>query len=109
MICADRRWPETVRTLALQGALIIFNPTYGQHDEKNLAVMRTRSFESETPIVFAHPGQSLFTNAGGDVLLNDTFAVPAFSVVEVNLTAVARLRADPESFLHSRRPRVYRG
>ena len=33
MICADRRWPETVRTLALQGARIIFNPTYGMCDD----------------------------------------------------------------------------
>jgi predicted amidohydrolase len=107
MICADRRWPETVRTLALRGARIIFNPTYGQHDEKNVMLMRTRSFESETPIVFAHPGQSLFTDAAGDILLNDTMAVPAFSVCEVNLTAVARLRADPESFLNNRRPRAY--
>ena len=107
MICADRRWPETVRTLALGGARIIFNPTYGQHDEKNVMVMRTRSFESETPIVFAHPGQSLFTDAAGDILLNDTFAEPAFSVCEVNLSAVARLRADPESFLRTRRPQAY--
>lgn len=108
MICADRRWPETVRTLALRGAHIIFNPTYGQHDAKNVAVMRTRSFESETPIVFAHPGQSLFTDAAGDVLLDDTGAEPPFSVCEVNLSAVARLRADPESFLNNRRPGAYR-
>lgn len=108
MICADRRWPETVRSLALGGARIIFNPTYGQHDEKNVMLMRTRSFESETPIVFAHPGQSLFTDAAGEVLLNDTFAVPPFSLCEVNLSAVARLRADPESFLRTRQPRAYR-
>jgi len=107
MICADRRWPETVRTLALGGARIIFNPTYGQHDEKNVMVMRTRSFESETPIVFAHPGQSLFTDAAGDVLLNDTFAEPPFSVCEINLSAVERLRADPESFLRTRQPQAY--
>jgi predicted amidohydrolase len=28
MICADRRWPETVRALALKGARVILNPTY---------------------------------------------------------------------------------
>jgi predicted amidohydrolase len=108
MICADRRWPETVRSLALGGAQIIFNPTYGQHDEKNVMLMRTRSFESETPIVFAHPGQSLFTDAAGDVLLNDTFAEPPFSVCEVNLSTVGRMRADPESFLRTRQPKAYR-
>ena len=108
MICADRRWPETVRTLALGGAGIVFNPTYGQHDEKNVAVMRTRSFENEIPIVFAHPGQSLYTDAAGDILLNDTAAVPPFSVCEVNLTQARKLRADPESFLRTRHPRAYR-
>lgn len=108
MICADRRWPETVRSLALGGARILFNPTYGQHDQKNVMLMRTRSFESEIPIVFAHPGQSLFTDAAGDILLNDTFAEPAFSVCEVNLSAVERLRADPESFLRTRQPKAYR-
>ncbi len=108
MICADRRWPETVRTLALQGALIIFNPTYGQHDEKNTCVMRTRSFESETPIVFAHPGQTLVTDAKGEIVLNDTFAVPPWSIVEINLSRPAALRRDPESFLNSRRPEAYR-
>ena len=45
MICADRRWPETVRTLALKGARVIFNPTYGMHKETNLHMMRTRSYE----------------------------------------------------------------
>ncbi|MBL9215601.1 MAG: carbon-nitrogen hydrolase family protein [Opitutaceae bacterium] len=107
MICADRRWPETVRTLALGGAHIIFNPTYGMHDEKNVCVMRARSFESETPIVFAHPRQSLYTDAAGDVLVNDTCAVPPFSVCEVNLSSVRALRADPDSFLNTRRPKAY--
>ncbi|MGH8021140.1 MAG: carbon-nitrogen hydrolase family protein [Opitutaceae bacterium] len=108
MICADRRWPETVRTLALQGAIIIFNPTYGQHDEKNVCVMRTRSFESETPIVFAHPGQTLITDARGEVVLNDVFAAPPWSICEVNLTQPATLRRDPESFLNTRQPEAYR-
>lgn len=108
VICADRRWPETVRTLALGGAEIIFNPTYGQHDEKNLWLMRTRSFESETPIVFTHPRQSLVTDAKGEIVINETFAVPPFSVCEVNLSTVRKLRADPNSFLNQRRPETYR-
>lgn len=108
MICADRRWPETVRTLALQGAIVIFNPTYGQHDEMNVCLMRTRSFESEIPIVFAHPGQTLITDARGGIVLNDVFAAPPWSVVEVNLARAAALRRDPESFLNTRRPAAYR-
>jgi len=108
VICADRRWPETIRTLALKGAEVIFNPTYGQCDEKNLWVMRTRSWESEIPIVFTHPRQSLVTDATGEVLINETFAVPGFSVCEINLTNVRKLRADKSAFLNFRRPDLYK-
>ena len=41
MICADRRWPETARTLRLKGARLILNPTYGMHHEANTWWMRT--------------------------------------------------------------------
>lgn len=108
VICADRRWPETIRTLALGGAEVVFNPTYGQHDEKNTWVMRTRSFESEIPIAFTHPRQSLVTDAKGNVLIDETYAVPPFSVCEINLSTVRQLRADKNSFLNQRRPEVYR-
>lgn len=108
VICADRRWPETIRTLALGGAEIIFNPTYGQCDEKNRWVMRTRSWESETPIVFTHPRQSLVTDAKGEVLIDETYAVPGFSVCEINLSNVRKLRADKSAFLNHRRPDLYR-
>ena len=40
MICADRRWPETARTLTLRGARVIFNPTYGMRGDLNLCMMR---------------------------------------------------------------------
>lgn len=108
MICADRRWPETVRTIALGGGLVIFNPTYGQHNELNVCLMRTRSFESEIPIVFAHPGQSLYTGCEGEILLNDTFAEPPFSVCEINLSSPRKLREDPHAFLNQRHPKAYK-
>jgi len=41
MICADRRWPETSRTLTLKGARVIFNPTYGMD-----AFLRKRNLHS---------------------------------------------------------------
>ncbi|MBL9215602.1 MAG: carbon-nitrogen hydrolase family protein [Opitutaceae bacterium] len=108
MICADRRRPETARSLALGGALVIFNPTYGATDEQNLWLMRTRSFESEVAIAMAHPGQSLITDAEGQVVVNEVAAMPAFSVGEVNLQLVRAVRAAHNSFLRRRRPDVYR-
>ena len=108
VICADRRWPETIRTLALEGAEVIFNPTYGQHDEKNMWVMHTRSFESEIPIAFTHPRQSLVTDAKGRIVIDETYAVPPISVCEINLSSVRKMRVDKDAFLNQRHPEVYR-
>ncbi len=71
MICADRRWPETSRTLTLKGTRVIFNPTYGMHGDLNLCMMRTRSYENGIFIVFTHPGQALITDPRGRVACNN--------------------------------------
>lgn len=67
LICADRRWPEVVRCLRLAGAEMVANPTYGMHDDLNLAMMRTRAYENGFFIAFAHPKLSLVTGPGGEV------------------------------------------
>lgn len=105
MICADRRWPETVRTLALKGARVIFNPTYGMHDARNLCMMRTRSYESEVAIVFTHPGQALVTGPRGEVLCNNE--TDAYAVTDVDLNEVDKVRARGSSHLKDRRPEIY--
>ena len=52
-ICYDMMFPETVRTLALKGAEIIFHPTfgYGWYDGIGEAVLRTRAVDSGVYIV----------------------------------------------------------
>lgn len=107
LICADRRWPETVRSLALQGARIIFNPTYGMHGEKNLRMMQTRSYESEIFIAFTHPQQSLLTAPNGEILCNDVCTDPCFSVTEIDLSQADEIRAGPSAHLRDRRPELY--
>jgi len=92
MICADRRWPETVRTLALKGARVIFNPTYGMSCDLNLAMMRTRSFENEVFIAFTHPKQSLVTGPAGEVVCDEKRKVPRFSISTIDLKTVDRCR-----------------
>ena len=109
MICADRRWPETVRSLALQGARVIFNPTYGMHDRRNLWMMRTRSYESEVFIAFTHPAQSLLTGPTGKVVCNETGRSDHYSVSEIDLSEVDRARESDYSHLRDRRPDVYTG
>ena len=107
MICADRRWPETVRSLALQGARIIFNPTYGIHDERNQQMMRTRSYESEIFIAFTHPMQSLLTDPSGNIICNDMRADTQYTICEIDLSTVDAVRADPSSHLNNRRTDIY--
>lgn len=107
MICADRRWPETVRSLALGGARVVFNPTYGMSDARNLCMMQTRSYESEIWIAFTHPGQSLVTGPKGDILTDERGPDVPFAVSELDLTEVDRVRAGPSAHLRDRRPDVY--
>ena len=108
MICADRRWPETVRALALQGARIIFNPTYGNYGEMNNCLMRTRSFENEVLIAFTHPLQSLITAPRGRIVEDHMSPNRNWAMTEVDLAEVDDKRASEKSFLATRRPNVYR-
>ena len=107
LICADRRWPETVRTLALRGARVIFMPTYGMSGEMNTAMMRTRAFESEIFIAFTHPWQSLVTGPGGRVLCDVTGDRDGVTVTRVDLADVDAARAGAASHLKDRRPELY--
>lgn len=105
MICADRRWPETARTLTLQGARVIFNPTYGMHGDLNLCMMRTRSYENGIFIVFTHPGQSLITGPGGTVVCNNEDKSQTYTVTEIDLS---KALADTSGHILDRRPDVYK-
>lgn len=108
MICADRHWPESVRNPALEGALIIFNPAYGGHGEMNNWLIRIRARESEIAVVFAHPLKSLVAAVDGRLLLDEASAEPPYSIAEVDLRPIARLRRDPRSRLNRARARFYR-
>ena len=105
MICADRRWPETARTLTLEGARVIFNPTYGMHGELNLCMMRTRSYENGIYIVFTHPGQSLITDPKGAVVCNNEDKNKAYTITEIDLS---KAPANKGGHIVDRRPDVYR-
>jgi predicted amidohydrolase len=104
MICADRRWPETARTLTLKGARVIFNPTYGMHGELNLCMMRTRAYENGIYIVFTHPGQSLITNPKGAVVRNNVDKEQTYTVTEIDLS---KAPANKGGHIVDRRPDVY--
>jgi predicted amidohydrolase len=105
MICADRRWPETARTLTLKGTRVIFNPTYGMHGELNLCMMRTRSYENGIYIAFTHPGQALITDPRGAVVCNNEDQSKAYTVTEIDLS---KAPANTGGHIVDRRTDVYR-
>lgn len=107
MICADRRWPEVVRTLALKGARIIFNPTFGFRGSKNEYMMRTRSYESEIYICFTHARESLITNPSGDVEARLISNVDGFLIHDIDLKVVDASRDREDAHLRNLRPEVY--
>ncbi len=104
MICADRRWPETARTLTLRGARVIFNPTYGMRGDLNLCMMRTRSYENGIFIAFTHPGQSLITGPEGNVVCNNEEETKTHVITEIDLS---KAPANKGGHLADRRPDVY--
>ena len=102
MICADRRWPETARTLRLQGARLILCPSYGMRNEANEWWMRTRSYENDCFLAFVHPSVGFVADPAGSLagkLENKDGAVLA---IEIDLT-----RADHHAHLDDRRPELY--
>jgi predicted amidohydrolase len=108
MICADRRWPETARTLRLQGARLILNPTYGMRNDLNEAMMRTRSYENQCFIAFAHPQQSLVTDPDGRVIAKENSAASEQSVPRILTCDIDLSRAKDDNHLRDRRPEIYR-
>lgn len=102
VICADRRWPESIRTLRLNGAEICLMPTYGMWHEENEWWMRTRSYENQMFVCFTHPGVSLITDPKGKVAAKLQSNVADVLVHTVDLTEVS-----DRNHLEDRRPDLY--
>jgi predicted amidohydrolase len=111
VICADRRWPENIRCLMLQGAKIILNPTWGFWGDLNTAIIRTRAYENGIPVCFTHPHQSLICNGKGEIAAVLESGEPDVLVHAIDLTppprrpkSKDRAWSHPTSF---RRPELY--
>jgi predicted amidohydrolase len=102
MICADRRWPETARTLRLKGARLILNPSYGMHHEANEWWMRTRGYENQCFIAFAHPKVAFVVGPEGGVEAKRDDDKPGLLICEVDLA-----RAKDDNHIRDRRPELY--
>lgn len=102
VICADRRWPESIRTLRLKGAKICLMPTYGMWHEENEWWMRTRSYENQMFVCFTHPNVALITDPGGKVAAKLQSNVPDVLIHEIDLKD-----ASDKNHLSDRRPELY--
>ena len=102
MICADRRWPETARTLRLKGAKLILNPSYGMYGESNEMLMRTRGYENQCFIAFVHPKVSLLVGPEGNIDARRKGEKPGVLVCDVDLA-----RAKDDNHIRDRRPELY--
>jgi N-carbamoylputrescine amidase len=102
VICADRRWPESIRTLRLKGAEVILMPTYGMWHVENEWWMRTRSYENEMFVCFTHPNVALITNPKGGIEAKLQSNVPNVLIHEIDLNEVTET-----GHLKDRRPDLY--
>ncbi len=69
MICYERQVPEVARVLALGGASIILNPSYGGRGEWNTTMLRARARDNDAWLIFTHPKQTLVIDDGGEVII----------------------------------------
>ncbi len=103
-ICADRRWPEIIRALAVKGARAILMPTYGMKGTPNDLWMRTRSYENGVWICFTHPTESLITDPAGEIAARLVAADTEYLLHTLDLAAGEEHR---EEMLGTRHPEVY--
>ncbi len=102
VICADRRWPESIRTLRLKGAEICLMPTYGMCHLENEWWMRTRSYENQMFVCFTHPQVALITDPKGGIAAKLQSNVPDVLIHEIDLSEVT-----DGNHLADRRPELY--
>ncbi|MCZ6678455.1 MAG: carbon-nitrogen hydrolase family protein [Candidatus Poribacteria bacterium] len=102
VICADRRWPETIRTLRVKGAEILLMPTYGMWHLDNEWWMRTRAYENEMFVCFTHPNVALITNPKGQVEAKLQSNIPSVLIHDLDLDELTT------NMLKDRRPELYR-
>lgn len=68
MICADRRFPETVNGLIENGASLLICPSGGMFGPKtNDPILQERSRETRRYIIFVHPAEFLVTAPDGSI------------------------------------------
>ena len=71
--------------MKVKGAEILINPTYGMSHEFNEWMMRTRAYENELYIAFAHPRVSFLCGPKGDLEAKLLTSVTGTLICDVDL------------------------
>jgi hypothetical protein len=71
-------------------------------------MMRTRAYENQCFIAFAHPQQSLVTDPNGRVIAKENAAASDQSVPHVLVCDINLSQAKDDNHLRDRRPEIYR-
>ncbi len=103
LICADRRWPETARVLKLRGARLTLVPSYGMWHIDNEWWMRTRSYENENFLAFAHPNVAFIADPKGQIVAKLQSNMPGMLVADIDLS-----EATTRKHIEDRRPELYK-
>ncbi len=69
LICADRQFPETARSVALNGARVLIINSYGMWGEgANERFIRQRAYENGFYVLFCHPNESVLVSPEGRII-----------------------------------------
>ena len=104
LICADRRFPEVTRILALKGAQVFILPAYGSDGERNESLLRTRAWENSAWLVEAKQDQALIINASGMIVARDQGKGDELVLGRI----VLKEKMGDSDILYRRDPEVYR-
>jgi predicted amidohydrolase len=106
LICLDRQFPETSRTLAVRGAQLILIPAHSPTVDRinEDVMMRVRAFENNAFVVLANPFNALVANPEGEIIAQNAVRDDeGVLFADVDLTK----RAPGRAALEQRRPELY--
>jgi N-carbamoylputrescine amidase len=125
LVCYDRCFPEAWRTLAVQGAEVIFVPScipawYPEREDQTLWELRTRALENQVFAVATNKagteeldgkatpyfGHAVVLGPAGDLLAEGPSMVEGVIGATIDLEQIAKGR-EKLPFLTARRPEIY--
>ncbi len=103
LICGDRGVLDNFRTLAVQGAQIIFIPMDGGYDPNNLAMLQGRAVDNGVGIIIANTHGSGIVSPHG-VIMHQRYESECVSVQRFDLSELDHVN---RSHFQDRRPDLY--